>query len=333
MQCTIRNVLIRTCRYGVHLVERNRNFLLANSHIYDGGDTGVFLDNCNLHQVNIIGNHISYNKRAGIRQFNGDVHNIQITGNDIEYNHGSEETSGEIVLESPDSLISEYTIVSNTIQALPQNHGANILIVGSEKNAPLAARTIAISGNIIGSRDKNIVLEHACRVTITGNTIYGGTTLSIHAKNTQNLVLSANNIGSRPSMHAVTDMYDDGILLEDCSNGILNGNIISGHRYGTREQGGAITLVNARSLRVSNCQIIHPRIRGIHLINGETCVLSDNTIDAPASDEFHAAIEISGVGKANLVQHNLITTGLKEPVVMNKTYGKMMGNTVSVREK
>lgn len=339
IQCTIQNVLIRNCRYGVHLVERNRNFLLADSHIYNGHDSGVFLDNCNLHQVNIIGNHISYNKRAGIRQYNGDVHNVQITGNDIEYNHnvhvtkdGAEQCddelmTGEIVLQSPDSLISEYTIVSNTIQSIPQSRGANILIVGSEKRTPHAARTIAISGNIIGSRDKNIVLEHTVRVTITGNTIYGGKALNVLAKHTQNLVLSANNIGSRPSMHKVVDGYDDGILLENCTNAILDGNILSNLRYGGAEQGGAVTLINARNIRVSDCQIIRPHFRGIHLINGVACVFSDNTIEGIGED-FRTAIEVSGESKSNLVQQNLIIGDTTKSITMQKNTGTRANNTI-----
>jgi len=115
MQCTIQNVFIRDCSYAIHLQERNHNFLIANSHIYNGRDTGILMDKCNLHQINIIVNHISYNKRAGIRQLDGDVHNVQITENDIEYNWGSKDTSGEIVLEAPEGIISEYTIASNTI--------------------------------------------------------------------------------------------------------------------------------------------------------------------------------------------------------------------------
>ena len=117
MQTTVTNVLIRKVRHGIHLVKRNRNFLLSSAHIYDCHDTGVFFDHCNLHQVILNGNHISYCKRAGIRQLDGDVHNIQISGNDIEYNSGAEGTSGEIVLEAREGVISEYTIASNTIQA------------------------------------------------------------------------------------------------------------------------------------------------------------------------------------------------------------------------
>jgi len=328
MKCIVRNVLIRRCRYGIHLVERNRNVIIADSHIYDCTDTGIFLDECNLHQVNIIGNHISYNRRAGIRQFNGDVHNVQITGNDIEYNAGSAEFSGEIVLESPDSLISEYSITGNTIQARPENFGANILILGSQKDAPYAARTIAIAGNIIGDRDKNIALRHACRVTITGNTIYGGKTLNIHAQQCRNIVLSGNNIGTRPSMHASRNLHDDGILLEDGVDCLVTGNILSDHRFGDQERGGALTLLNMIRCRVSGCHIIHPRIRGVHIIGGMGCVVSDNTIVAPRTEEFRAAVQISGAGRAHLVQNNWISGALAEPVVVEGSSGASRDNMI-----
>ena len=349
MKCTVQNVLIRQCRYGIRLIERNRNVIIADSHIYDCTDTGVFLDDCNLHQTNIIGNHISYNLRAGIRQWRGDVHNVQITGNDIEYNYdreaaddeaaadnaeNAEVTSGEIVLESPDTLISEYTIVSNTIQARPESPGANILILGSEADTPHAARTIAISGNIIGSRDKNIVLSHACRTTISGNTIYGGKVLNIEARHCQNVILSANNIGSRPSMHTGSVIYCDGILLEDCSDCLLDGNIVSNHRFGSAESGGAITLRNACRCRVSDCQIIAPQYRGVHVIGGMGCIVSDNAVTAPAAaEDFRAAIQISGAGKSHLIQNNWICSALETPILIEDAAAESRDNTLATWEE
>ena len=93
MQATIAGVSIRRCRYGVHLVRRNRNVLLADSHIYDGRGPaiGVYFDGVNLHQAIICGCHISYCKHAGIKVARSEVRNLQITGCDIEYNHDTVE--------------------------------------------------------------------------------------------------------------------------------------------------------------------------------------------------------------------------------------------------
>src|SRR5262245_11069599 len=44
IQPTLRGVLIRRCRHGVHLVHRARNVLIADCHIYDNSGVGVFLD-------------------------------------------------------------------------------------------------------------------------------------------------------------------------------------------------------------------------------------------------------------------------------------------------
>ena len=331
MKCVIRGVLVRKCRHGIRLIERNRNTLIAEAHIYDCLDTGVFLDACDLHQINITGSHISYNGRAGVRQFNGDVHNVQISGNDIEYNAGAVGglPAGEIVLEAPEGIISEYSITGNTLQARPENPGANLLVLGAEKGAPHAARTLAVSGNVIGDRDKNIVLSRACRVTVTGNTVYGGAALNVHLERCANIVLSGNNIGSRPFSHNAADPHVDGVLVEECDSVLLSGNILSGHRFGTPERGGAVTLVNARNCRVTGCQILHPRVRGVHLLGGAGCVVSDNTITAPdGGADFLAAIELSGDGRNHLVQNNA-TSGAPDPAVLaDPAQGTVKDNTL-----
>ena len=59
MQPTINRVLIRKCRHGIHLANRNRNVLISDCHIYDNTGIGIFLDCVNLHQINIHGCHIS----------------------------------------------------------------------------------------------------------------------------------------------------------------------------------------------------------------------------------------------------------------------------------
>lgn len=311
MQMTVSKVLVRNCKYGVHLIERNRNFLLCDSHIYDNAEYGLFLDRCNLHQINVTGNHISYNKRAGIKSLDGDVHNLQITGNDIEYNNhpgvdespNGEPTGAEIWFEAPDGVISEVTIASNTIQATVQPGGANIRIHGSGQQAPYGARLLAITGNILGSQTRGIELISAQRVTITGNTIYGAPDLSLFAKHCSGLSMSGNTVAWQGLPN---DPPRDGIRIEECDNGVLSGLVTHGLSSGSPEAGAAVTLVDCSDFAVSDCNIVDPRHRGIELENCTRCrVTGNHIIDRREQASMQQAIRIRG-GKNNLVRNNTV---------------------------
>lgn len=104
MKCVISQVQIRRCRIAVHLVERNRDFLLADSHLDDNHENGLFFDRCNLHQIIVQGCHISWNKVAGIKSLGGDVHNLQIVGNDIEYNNATASRDSQILARGDGGL-------------------------------------------------------------------------------------------------------------------------------------------------------------------------------------------------------------------------------------
>lgn len=304
MQTTVRNVLIRKCRFGIHLVDRNRNFLLSDSHIYDGHDTGVFFDNCNLHQVVISGNHISYCKRAGIRQFGGDVHNVQITGNDIEYNSGFGQVSAEILLETLTAQTSEFTIASNTLQATREAPGANVLIVGPVESPPVHAKLIAITGNVIGSRDRNVVVENASRVSISGNTIYDGVVRNLILKNCKNFVVSSNTICTRPV--SWKSLAVDGVTFDACSNGAVQGNVLNDCGAGQDEPGGALVVKQCDGLNVSNNQIGNPHVSGICVIDSQRCLIQGNSVirapDRPIRDD----VLIGVLSRNCIVQHNAV---------------------------
>ena len=309
MQMTITQSSVRQCRYGVHLVERNRNFLLSAVHIYDNAEYGVFFDHCNLHQINIAGCHISYNKRAGIRSHGGDVHNLQITGNDIEYNNqpgvdaspNGEPRGAEIWFEAADGVISEVTIASNTIQATIQPGGANIRIWGTAGRPAPAACLIAITGNVLGSQTRGIELREAQRVTIAGNTIYDASELSLDIARCSGIAVSANTFTWKG---VDSDPPRDGIRFEDCDNCSLTGLVAQRLSSGTAEQGGGITLLRCREMAVSGCQILDPLIRGIDVIDCHRCRISDNTIlDRRSQPVMRHALRVTG--GQNLVQHNL----------------------------
>ena len=322
MQTTIREVLIRNCRHGIHLFDRNRNFLLAQCHIYDNSDTGVFFDKCNLHQVIIIGNHISYCKRAGIRQLEGDVHNIQITGNDIEYNSGAEGTSGEIVLEAAKGIISEFTIASNTLQATAEASGANILVDGQHADTPsTGARLLNITGNVLGSRDRGIWMKQAIRASITGNTIYGAARENILMQGCQNTIIGSNAIGTRPNMYASSLKYRDGVRLENCRDCVLSGNVLNGM------QDDSLYFKESTDCSASGNQITNSHKRGIVLDNTTRCRISDNSVVERREKRLMPAA-IEATGKSNLIQNNAITRGLKNAILCDVKHGKTQGNTI-----
>ena len=330
MQTTIQNVLIRRCRYGIHLVERNRNFLLNASHIYDCHDTGVFFDNCSLHQVIISANHISYCKRAGIRQRNGDVHNIQITGNDIEYNSGFEgegaELSGEIVLIAPEGIISEYTIASNTLQATLDARGANVMILGKTDAVASGIRLVNITGNVLGSRDKNIVIDHGSRISISGNSIYGGQALNVELRACRYVAFGSNTCFSRPASYA--SQTTDGVLLTGCVGCNVTGSIFSDCWYGDADFGGTITTRDSKDIAVSSCQILNPQVRGIDMLDSIRCRVSDNSIHEDTDlKRMLAAIRIHG-GGGNWVSGNSVDQGTEAAIQSDDAQSVSASNRV-----
>ncbi len=311
-KATISRVLVRKCKHAIHLVERNRDFILSDSHLLENTDYGVFFDNCNLHQIIVHGNHISWNKKAGIKSLDGDVHNLQITGNDIEYNNhpgvdespNGEPRGAEIWFEAPDGVISEVTIASNTIQATIQPGGANVRIHGAATTSPGAARLITICGNVLGSQSRGVELKHVQRVAISGNTIYDSAELSILAEHCSGIAIGSNTFVWRGSDD---DPPRDGLRFEDCENVTLTGLACQRLCYGTAESGAGITMVRCRDMAVSECQILDSLVRGIELEDCERCRVSGNSIiDRRANPSMLQAIRVRGQSKNNLIQNNLL---------------------------
>jgi len=329
---TISRVLVRKCRHGIRLMERNRDFVLSDSHLFDNSEYGLFFDRCNLHQIIVHGNHISWNKKAGIKSLDGDVHNLQITGNDIEYNnnpgvdqspHG-EPTGAEIWFEAPHGVISEVTIASNTIQATVQPGGANLRIFGSGEASPRGARLISITGNVLGSQMRGIELRHAHRVAVSGNTIYGSDELSFLAVDCSGIAVGANSIAWR---NLETDPPRDGFRFDECDNCSLNGLVTHKLGYGTAEKGAGITMIRCTDMAISNCQLNDVRVRGIELQDCLRCRISDNSIvDRRQNPTMLQAVRITGNSRDNLVQNNLVGGARKKSIDVPQETATMQGN-------
>lgn len=285
---TIRNVLIRFCCTGIHLRERNRDVLIADSHIYDNADYGIFLDHVNLHQMNVCGCHISYNKGAAIAMVGGDLHNIQITGNDIEYSHSPDfqrPGSAEIDIDAREGVASEITIASNTIQARKSVDGANIRIRGTiGADAFPSVRLITITANVIGSQESSIVLDKAQRVTITGNTIYDGHKIGLIATDCDGLAISANVHGWS---HAADKPRPDHYEFRRCVGLSVTGEVF-------QTVGGetaVISLYECRGASLGNLVIRDAAVRGIYLERCEDIAITGCAISGKPGQTLAAAIE------------------------------------------
>jgi hypothetical protein len=328
MKCVVSQVLIRRCRIGVHLVERNRDFLLTDSHLYDNQEIGLFFDRCNLHQIIVHGCHISWNKVAGIRSLGGDVHNLQIVGNDIEYNNATaggqskpltdltnHPGGSEIWFDATDGVISEVTISGNTIQATVQTGGANIRIVGAEVERPQradapktqksdTAHLINITGNVLGSQWRAVELRDVSRVTITGNSIYDSADLSVFAVRSAGIVVSGNTFVWRGNDSEPTK---DGLRFEDCDNVLLSGLATQRFCAGSPDRGAAVTFVRCSDCGVSDCQILDPLHRGLELQDCIRCRVANNTIiDRRDKPSMKHAIRVLGQSRNNLITGNIL---------------------------
>ncbi len=304
MQAVITRVLIRNCLHGIRLINRNRNLIVSDSHLYENHDTGIFFDDVNLHQVNIIGNHISYSGRSAILVRDGEIRNIQITGNDIEYNHNVPEDAADILFDTREGTLREFTITGNTIQAVPSDNGANVRIIGRASECADQSGLGAITGNLIGSQTITVDLQHTRGVTVTGNSLYSAAEWSVRARNCRNITVSGNTVDYNPGRE---DQMRDGFLFEECDGVTVSGNTLVDCRAGDDAQGGAVTVRNSRNVLIGNNVIVNPAIRGIDVRGSASCMIMGNIVtDTRDEPVMRRAIAVDDASTDCIVADNLV---------------------------
>ena len=323
-QATIQGLLVRNCRHAIRIAKRNRNVLITSCHLYHNTGVGVLIDQCNLHQINITGNHISYCRLGGVRIQKSEVRNLQITGNDIEYNnhkvHNTQPApTAEIFIDCSDAkaTVREGTIASNTIQATESEGGANIRMVGSAKNPLGSAGMWTIAGNLIGSQESNIDIEHCRAITVTGNIIYTAYRANIHAKQCENLVIANNTLDHNHVNSVKTPVH---LRFEHCKGIALNGNIVHDHpkpvyKSSGHAKNGTIVFDQSQRITVTGCQITDARRAALHfdacdLVNITGCAVTQSQGDPTLT----TSVCFTGKGKNLAITGNLLTKGTNGPV-------------------
>jgi len=311
MKLGVHRVLIRQVLHGVHLVRRNRNVIISQCHIYDNRGVGVYLDDVNLHQINIVGSHISYNKGGGIVSRAGDVRNLQVTGCDIETNVVN------ILLDATGSRLgtAEVAITGCTIQHGGGPDSANIRILGAGEKYRWGH--VCISGNVFSDVDINVHLKDAEDVALTGNTFWMAYRYNLLAENCRRLVVSGNVFGRNPGYDYVKEVLPNALRLVGCRDVVLQGLMI----HDVQEAEAGLVLDDCQRVNVVGCSFVDCSGAGLLLRNGQRCRVSDCLVDHAEPPESWVAIRVEG-GRDNLLTGNLLS-GILE---MEPASGQATGN-------
>jgi len=331
MQSVFEGVLIRRCRHGIHLTERNRNVLISHCHIYFNTGAGIFFDGVNLHQTIIASSHISYNRLGGIRIERSEIRNLQITGNDIEYNnHAAHETEPEPTAEiyvdttAEGASVNEITVASNTIQATSSPGGCNIRIL-EQPDESRPPGLWAITGNIIGSQENNVHLTGCRGVSITGNQIYSCSQRNLLIEDSRQI-----NVGSN-TFRRHTPAMNTGVRCVGSSDVTLTGcSILDEHPDGQPTGASPLELSDCKRINISGCQMLDGVPCGIAIEASSDVSVTGRTIhDTRENRKSQHAIRFRGACQGNLGALNSIGPTLASPLSLAESSGdRVDGNVI-----
>jgi hypothetical protein len=317
MQITLSRVVVRECRHAVHLTKRNRNVLISACHFYHNTGVGVFYDDVNLHQSNIVGSHISYNGGGGVVSRGGNVRNLHIGTCDIEGNHAAEgPPSANIELDSRGGSIGEVAVTGCTIQHTNKSpDSANIRIIGAGTDPSLLRRVgrehtregnVTISANVFSDVQVNIEIRHARGVAITGNTFWEGFQHDLLVEDSENIVVTGNNFDRNPRylVNGFDNAEKNGLVFLRCADCILSSNLISG----VWKKRAAVDIESGNRLQISNNSVLDSDGAGMRLEKVTNSMISGNIIrDDRSADKRSKEPSLVFIGgKANVIGQNVI---------------------------
>lgn len=319
MQPTFEGVLLRDLLHGIRLFKRARNVLVSHCHIYNLKGVGIWFDQLNLHQGIVVGTHLSYCKRGGLRIEGSEIRNLHVTGCDIEYNFDlNEKESADVWIDSrgPGATVREATFSGCTIQAKVSPGGANVRILGGGLSDSHKAGMISITGNVIGSQERNVHLVGCRGVVLSGNVIYSGHVRNVHVDGCRNLVMSGNSFDHNPDygpkelctgvrIENSRDCLFAASQIHDCQSGK--------HTVDTPAQivrEALLEISHSQRVQVQGCQLLDAAPYAIHADSCDQTLVSGCTIvDARKDPKMKAPVKFTGAGNGNYVSGCLWSKG------------------------
>ncbi len=312
MQLTISNLIVRKAKHAIRLVERNRNVLVSDCHLYENTGVGVLLDDVDLHQINIANSHISYNCQGGVVSRGGNVRNLHITGCDIEANMCPEyPATANVLIDCTTSAYgtAEVAITGCTIQHSNVEGAANIRILGhgqakqaeskqAESKQTEAKKTelnsghrwgnVTISGNVLSDVETNVHLKGCRGVTLQGNTFWMGYKHNLLVEDCSNIVCTGNNLDRNPGYdYGTAPSTINAVVFRNSQDCTIQGL----HLTQVNHQPAAMLVNDCRRMNISNCTILDCAGVGMLLRNVSDslvtgCLIQDNSTSRAQAPSF-----------------------------------------------
>lgn len=283
MQLTISRVNIRECLHAIHLVRLNRNVIVTACHLYKNRGVGLYLDDVNLHQINVSTCHISYNAAGGVVVRAGNVRNLQLAGCDLESNMAADTPpTANVLIDCTGGAAgtAEVAITGCTIQHNPKGpDSANIRFLGADR-ADRRWGHLTIANNVLSDVQINIDLQKVRGASIVGNTFWMGVQHDLRAVDCSNLAIGPNLFDRNPHYRDEATC-NGGLVLRNCQDITLTGL----HVNGTRRAEAGLVLdgcrrVNLTGSTILDCDNAAILLREVSLSRVSGCLLDNSLPDA-----------------------------------------------------
>jgi Right handed beta helix region len=310
MQLTVTRTHIRHVLHGIHLLENNRNVIVADSHIYENRGVGIFYDDVNLHQSNITNCHISYNALGGVVSRAGNVRNIHISGCDIESNMSPDTpATANVLIDCSGSPYgtAEVAITGCTIQHNnPSPDSANIRIIGrsdpSREGEVVREGNVTITGNVLSDVQVNVHLRECRGVAITGNTFWQGYAHNLLVEDSSSIVVGPNNFDRNPRYnYGNTQDAKNGLVFRNCADCTLTGL----HITNVWRSPAGLLIEDCERFNITNCTILDCDSCGLLLRNVRDSRVSDCLIGDNRPDSNSAAVQLIDVVEVQLADNSI----------------------------
>src|SRR5690625_77918 len=153
-------------RTGIEFLGTNRNAILSDNHIWHCLDYGIWWNAGDIHQTNVVGNHVSYCRKILFLDGAG-IYNVQVVGNALEASSSPEVVEHVVHAVAKDGYLEGFEFIGNSLEDHLSAAGAAVRIEGGPNRD---GKQVMIIGNDLGNSSQNdIHISDMNEVVIEGN--------------------------------------------------------------------------------------------------------------------------------------------------------------------